>query len=123
MMWRDERGIALPIVIALSTIMFLIATVTISHSLRSRQVGNLHWEMIQANYAAESGIAQTQAKLKSGSRHLSVLTMRINQFIVRIEIQKSPLQVTATAFGRFGVKHTNTAQLSPTTYKVVRWIK
>lgn len=122
-MWRDERGVALPIVIALSTIMFLITTVTISQSLRSRQAENLHWEMIQASYAAEGGIAQVQAKLHAGSVNLSTLTLKVNRFVVQAQIQKVPLQITCTAYGRFGVKQRITAQLSSASYHVIRWIK
>lgn len=103
--------------------MFLIVTVTISQSLRSKQIANLHWEMIQANYAAECGIAQAQAKLHANISSFCVQVTKVNHITVRTEIQKIPLQIRAVAYGRFGVKQTIVAHLSPMTYKVVRWAK
>ncbi|MBA4493273.1 hypothetical protein ACFO25_06635 [Paenactinomyces guangxiensis] len=125
-MRRDERGMALPVVVAVLTILFILVSFLVSQSVYSRQAQNLYWERMRAQYAAESGIALIQQRLEREPNRIKSDVFQINGLKVTTEILKpenSYIQVRATASGRFGVKQTIQAEIDPHTLAVIRWIR
>ncbi|OYD07746.1 hypothetical protein [Paludifilum halophilum] len=65
-------------VLAVMILVFLLVTVAVSQSVRTHHAAMGEWEMIRAQYAAESGIARVQQKLHSDPSWSGRLTTRMN---------------------------------------------
>jgi hypothetical protein len=59
-MWNDEQGFALPMVMAVSVLLFLVGTLLIYQVKASRLSEQLYGEQLRGQYAAEGGIAMMQ---------------------------------------------------------------
>lgn len=123
--WRlNEKGMALPLVTAISIVLFLFLFTTLAHTVYSRESASLEWEMARAQYAAESGIAILQHRLRVQPDWRGTLQVTINDSNVVTKIEGNDYQgihVTSIGFMDRGVKQTVHVILDPTTYKIREW--
>lgn len=122
---QDEQGMVLPLVSAMSIIIFILVSLLIAESLRSRQTENLYWEKLRTQYAAESGITLMQQRLsqreQSGEHQYEIDGMKVFVKVVARDPNKIHLQ--ATALGSLGVKQTVQVYLSPQTLAIQQWFR
>lgn len=128
MKWRneDEQGMALPIVIAVSTILSILLTLLVSQAVRHQQTENLFWERMRAQYAAESGIADMQYRLEHGQDRMDTMVIRLDDIEVQTQIlnkDADKIHLQSTASSRYGVKQTIQVYLAPKTLEVIRWFR
>jgi Tfp pilus assembly protein PilX len=123
-MRKNEQGMILPIVLAVSILLFILFTSFLSQMARSHQVKKLYIESSRAQYAAESGIAWRQAQLARNSQDLKVAYTKTDDIRVKTEVtyleNVHSFQVKATAFARYGVNQTVIALLEPDTLEILR---
>lgn len=123
---QDERGMALPIVIAVSAILFILVTLFLSQAVRGKHTERLHGERMRVQYAAESGIAWMQKRIRHQPDRLDADLIRVGDVKVHTRILRkdsSKIHIVSTAFGRFGVKQTIQVELDPKTLAVTRWVR
>ncbi|MBA4543941.1 MULTISPECIES: hypothetical protein [Thermoactinomyces] len=124
-MRRNERGFALPVVIASLTVLFTLLTFLIIGSADTKQAQALYEEQIRCKYASESGIAVLRKQLKMGSAGKKGL-LQINGIYVETWILQQGEKMTrvqATAYGKNGVMQTSEVELDPHTLAIHRWIR
>lgn len=118
---RDERGMALPLVLGVTVLVFILVTAVLSQSLQARHSHVTDWRMIRAQYAAESGIAAMQVESceEGGS---TVMTMQLNGMEVhtRSRSEGGEAVITSTAEGQ-GVRQTVQVRVDPETCRVTQW--
>ncbi|SMO49327.1 hypothetical protein [Melghirimyces algeriensis] len=120
---RDERGIALPFVLGVTVLAFLLITAALSIFSRSLHGERLDWKLAQAQYAAESGIARMQQKVctdPSWRRPLSTPMNGIQTHTAVQKIENDTLEIRSIARGD-GVKQTITAEVNLPDCTIVRW--
>ncbi|SEN06545.1 hypothetical protein [Lihuaxuella thermophila] len=125
-MGQDERGIALPMVMAVSVILFILITLFVSQTVRGMHTGRLYGERMRVQYAAESGIAWMQHKLRYQPDHRDTGLVRVDDVKVHARVlgkDSSEIYIESTAYGRFGVKQTIRVWLDPETLAVTRWVR
>ncbi|TCS94703.1 hypothetical protein [Hazenella coriacea] len=123
---RDEEGMVLPIVSAVSIIIFILVSLLIAESIRSRQTENLYWEKLRVQYAAESGIALMQQRLSKSQDRSSEVEYQVDGLKVHVKVKardSDQIHLQATAFGSLGVKQTVQVYLSPRTLAIQKWFR
>jgi hypothetical protein len=101
----DERGFALPAVIAVTTILFTLVTFVVALAVRSHEAGRLYEERMRVKYAAETGIAKMQQEWALGQRKQDTL-LDVGGVTVYVQVEEKPddaLHVVATGYGEKGV--------------------
>ncbi|PTM59349.1 hypothetical protein [Desmospora activa] len=118
---RDERGMALPLVLGVTVLVFLLVTAVLSQSMQARHSHVTDWRIIRAQYAAESGIALMQAQACE-EESFSAITTQENGMAVTTQSQRESgeIVITSVAEGQ-GVKQTVRVRLDMETCQVVRW--
>jgi Tfp pilus assembly protein PilX len=118
---RDERGFALPLVLGVMILVFLLVTALLSQSLQARHSTMTDWQMLRAQYAAESGVARMQETLCQQER-LQPLTTRMNGMEVNTNgvVRNGVAVISSTASGR-GVKQSVRVWVDQRTCTVIRW--
>lgn len=119
----DERGAALPLVLAVTLVAFLLIAAGALHAVNHRRHQFLEWEMLRAQYAAESGIAVVQARLREEPEWTGTMTMTWDGIRVRTVVEgRTPDGIRLRSVGRnSGVKQTIRVELDPETLAVKRW--
>jgi type II secretory pathway pseudopilin PulG len=123
---NEERGFILPVVmilVALLSSLFLFATKEWSGW---REKDNLRLAMVQASYAAESGIAYMQVKLREEPDDYSSIHDQIGSYQVDVsvwELDAGTLMIQAVAKGNDKVQQTETAEVEKSTLKIKRWLE
>lgn len=123
--WKDQRGLVLPMVLAVMILVFMLITAAVSQAVSHRQAASGEWEMIQAQYAAESGIARMQQKLRRDPGWSGTLVTRINGMKASTAIIKkqNPLiQIRSVAKGE-RVRQTVTVELDSETFEIKTWTR
>ncbi|MDR6224937.1 hypothetical protein [Desmospora profundinema] len=117
----DERGIALPLVLGVMVLVFLLVTATLSQSLQARHSTVTDWQMLRAQYAAESGIARMQEKICQ-QEQFGTITTQLNgmEVVTQSVIRGGEGVIISTAEGQ-GVKQTIRVWLDRKTCTVIRW--
>lgn len=121
--WKGERGAALPIVLAVTAMVFLLIAAGALHTVNHRRHQFLEWEMLRAQYAAESGIAMAQQRLRERPDWNGTVTMTWDGITVRtvVEERKSD-RIRLRSVGRnAGVRQTIRVTLDPDSLEVRRW--
>lgn len=120
---KDERGAALPLVLAVSTMIFLLIAAGALHTVNNRRHQSLEWEMLRAQYAAESGIAVVQERLRKRPGWRGAMTMTWDGITVRtvVEGQGSDGLRLRSVGRKSSVKQTIRVILDPETLAVKRW--
>jgi hypothetical protein len=122
----EERGFILPVVlilVALLSSLFLFASREWSGW---REKDNLRLAMVQASYAAESGVAYMQAKLREQTEDYSSIHDQIGSYQVDVSVWESDsgtLMIQAVASGKDKVQQTETAEVEKKTLKIKRWLE
>lgn len=122
----DERGMALPLVTAISLIVFLFLFTSLAHTVYSGESTALEWEMMRAQYAAESGIARIQERLRERSGWRGTLQTKVNgaKVITAIEGEdRRGIRVVSIGMMDRGVKQTIRVVLDPITYEMKEWAR
>ncbi|QKG84845.1 hypothetical protein GXN76_10440 [Kroppenstedtia pulmonis] len=123
--WKDQRGLVLPMVLAVMILVFMLVTAAVSQAVSHRQAASGEWEMIQAQYAAESGIARMQQKLRSDPGWSGTLVTRINGMKASTTIVKKRsrmIQIRSVAKGK-RVRQTVTVELDSQTLQIEKWTR
>lgn len=120
---KDERGAALPLVLAVTMMIFLLIAAGALHTVNNRRHQFLEWEMLRAQYAAESGIAVVQERLRKRPDWRGTMTMTWDGITVRtvVEDRESGGIRLRSVGRRSGVKQTIRVILDPETLEVKRW--
>lgn len=120
---KDERGAALPLVLAVAALVFLLVAAGALHTVNHRYHQRLEWEMIRAQYAAESGIAVVQERLKEHPEWTGTMTMTWDGIRVRTVVEDRGSEgIRLRSVGRnSAVKQTIRVVLDPETLEVKRW--
>jgi hypothetical protein len=124
-MGRNERGFALPVVIAALTVLFTLLTFLITGSADTKQAQILYEEQLRSKYASESGIAVIRKQLKMGKAEKKGF-LQVNGIYVEtmiMEKEDARIHVQATAYGNHGVVQTTEVELEPHTLAIKRWIR
>ncbi len=111
---KAERGALLPIVLVGSLFLSFFVTMNIAELKRTDRLEQLYFEMIEAQYAAESGIAYTKQALSQQNNPNLTLQKQFGSIRVVTqakEIDAEKIAVTATAYARQNVKQTITVQV------------
>jgi Tfp pilus assembly protein PilX len=119
----DERGAALPLVLAVTLLVFLLIAAGALHAVNHRRHQLLDWEMLRAQYAAEAGIAVVQARLREDPEWTGAMTMTWDGIRVRTVVEgRTSDGIRLRSVGRTsGVKQTIRVALDPETLAVKRW--
>lgn len=120
---RDERGIALPFVLAVTVLAFLLTTAALSGYSRSLQSAEMEEKRMQAQYAAESGVARMQQKRCEDSGWQRPLSTRMNGVQTETRVEErggGKVRIRSVARGE-EVKQTVTVEMDPKTCKVIHW--
>ncbi|WP_140413602.1 hypothetical protein [Marininema halotolerans] len=127
MIWRvlnNEKGLALPIVLAVSILLFFIITAVLTQLVRAGHGSAAEWKMIRAQYAAESGIARMQYQLCGGSRSKNdSLITQMNGFQSQTWSEAhhgNQIQIVSVAKGQ-GVKQTIRVLVAKDTCIIQKW--
>lgn len=120
---QDDRGVALPLVLAVSLMVFMLIATGWIHFVNNRQNHRLEWEALRAQYAAESGIAMVQQRLRERPGWRGAMTMTWDGVEVRTVVEgHGPDGIRLRSVGRVsGVKQTIRVEMDPATLKVRRW--
>lgn len=125
-MWdfaREERGVAYLSVILLTTLLFAWVTFQLERVVQHHQTVHDDTAMIQAQYAAESGIEYMRSILRDqGDVDPLTVTLQTGEAAVEV-VRRDPLRIRAV--GRVGphVQQTVTVELDPDTFEVVKWMR
>ncbi len=122
--WSDEKGMALPLVTAISIVIFLFLFTTLSHTVYSRESASIEWDMMRAQYAAESGIAALQHRLRVQPDWRGTVQITINDAKVVTKTEGNDhkgIHVTSIGFMDRGVKQSVRVVLDPVTYEIREW--
>ncbi len=119
----DERGAALPLVLAVTLLVFLLIAAGALHAVNHRRHQLLDWEMLRAQYAAEAGIAVVQARLREDPDWTGAMSMTWDVIRVRTVVEgRTSDGIRLRSVGRTsGVKQTIRVALDPETLAVKRW--
>ena len=120
---KRERGFVLPMVVFVLMICVFLCFFLISQLVRHHQFGLLYAKVIEAQYAAESGIALMQQELKNSPQHKEDLYFHQNGCFVTAKIIESEpfIVIEATSMGRYGVNQTIRAKIDPKTLTIAEW--
>jgi hypothetical protein len=124
-MWNREQGFALPLVMAVSVILFLAGTLLIHQVQSSRLAEQLYGEQLRVQYAAEGGIAMMQQQLHDTASP-STIQLQIDGIKVRTEVitkDANYIHVRSTAKARWGVQQTIQVQLAVQDLAIVHWFR
>lgn len=121
----QERGFALPIVVAVMMILVFVSFFLLSQLVRHRQTTHLINETITAQYVAESGIALMQQRLKRYPELDQDFFYQWKQFYVRIKLMKRDqmIELESQAVGKNGVRQTVRVKLDPHTLAIRERLK
>lgn len=111
---KTERGSLLPIVLVVSLFLCFFFTISLAELKRTDQLEQLYFEMIQAQYAAESGIAYVkQALSQQNSPNLTLQKQFGSIKVITQAKETAPGKITivATAYARQNVKQTITVHV------------
>ncbi|MEW9033602.1 MAG: hypothetical protein AB2404_12910 [Planifilum fimeticola] len=119
----DERGAALPLVLAVTLLVFLLIAAGALHAVNHRRHQFLDWEMLRAQYAAEAGIAVVQERLMEDPEWTGAMTMTWDGIRVRTVVEERASDgIRLRSVGRTSVvKQTIRVELDPETLAVKRW--
>lgn len=119
----DERGAVLPLVLAVTLVAFLLIAAGALHAVNHRKNQFLEWEMLRAQYAAESGIAVVQNRLLENREWNGAMTMTWDGIRVRTVVEKRDSRgLHLRSVGQNSVvKQTIRVVLDPETLEVIRW--
>lgn len=122
---RRENGFALPIVVFILMIVVFLCFFLISQLVRHKQSTLLYSETLEAQYAAESGIAFMQQQLKHNPNNDQDLFFQWSDFFVSTKVvDRQPLiEIEAKSIGRYGVRQTIRVKVDPKTLAVCEWLK
>lgn len=120
---KKEQGFVLPVVVFVLMIIVFLCFFLISQLVRHQQFVLLYLKVIEAQYAAESGIALMQQQLKNNPQNQEDLYFEQNGFLVSTKIIASHpfLEIESISLGRYGVKQTVHAKVDPKTLMVTEW--
>lgn len=119
----DERGIALPFVLAVTVLAFLLTTAALSGYSRSLQSVEMEEKRMRAQYAAESGIARMQQKRCENPGWQRSLSTPMNgvQTETRVEERRGGrVRIHSVAKGE-EVQQSVTVEMDSKTCKVLHW--
>jgi hypothetical protein len=119
-----QNGFALPVVLAVTMTLFLLLTAAVSSLSDNRDDTMWQWEMTQAQYAAETGIARIQSML--AERRTVPETLSFNWDGTKVQVRGQPgpsgyWNVTAVGERKNGVVQTVRAVLENREWTIVRW--
>lgn len=122
---RNEKGFTLPIVVFVLMIAVFLCFFLISQSVRYKQTALLYSEMLEAQYAAESGIAYMQQQLKKNPTDDRDIFFQRAHFFVSTKVmdRKGIIEIESTSIGRYGVRQTLRVKVDPKTLAVLEWMK
>ncbi len=125
-----EGGMVLPVVLLAITFLYTLLMLFISQVAHANQICLLYGEKVISKYAAESGIAVLQQKLRLGEWKREHTTreelIQVDNRQVVMEMVKNGkkhIHVKATAWGKHGVIQTAEAYLDPMTLAIRKWIR
>ncbi|MDN4594886.1 hypothetical protein [Polycladomyces subterraneus] len=119
-----HNGFALPMVLAVTMMLFLLLTAAVSSFADNRDDTMWQWEMTQAQYAAETGITRIQLMLAERRTVRGTLSFTWDGTKVRVRAQPGPTgywNVTAVGERRYGIVQTVRAVLENRRWTIVRW--
>jgi hypothetical protein len=111
---KNEQGSLLPIVLVGSLFLCFFFTVSIAELKRADRSEQLYFEMVEAQYAAESGIAYTKQAISQQNDPNLTLEKQFGPIRVITqakEIDPGKVAITATAYARQNVKQTITVHV------------
>jgi type II secretory pathway pseudopilin PulG len=117
-----ERGFVLPVVmviVGLLSTLFLFASTEWG---KWRQQEQLRLAIVEANYAAESGIAYRLQALQTNGVDYRPQTRKLGEFIVSVyvsELSPTVLQIQAIANRNDGVQQTVTVHVEKDTLRMI----
>lgn len=120
-----EKGFVLPVVMLLIVLMsslFLFATVEWS---KWKKQDRLRLKMVQAEYAAESGIAERQAQLQRSPDDYRTVQKKYGEYTVDISVWESVEKhvfIQAVARGNGNIQQTKTAEVEKSTLRILYWL-
>ncbi|GGA31542.1 hypothetical protein GCM10007416_00070 [Kroppenstedtia guangzhouensis] len=122
-MIQDERGIALPFVLAVTLLAFLLMTATLTSYTHSLKGAQMELNRLRAQYAAESGIARMQQKVCTDPAWHHPLSTPMNGMKTATRVEGTGggiVRIRSVAKGE-GVRQTITVEMDRKSCQVVRW--
>lgn len=123
---NSERGFILPIVMILVALMSSLFLFACKEWSTWKLQDQLRLNMIQAGYAAESGIAERQAELQKKPDDYSTVEKRYGEFNVHISVWESEtgnVFIRARAKGKDRIQQTETVELDKETLHILYWLE
>ncbi|AUS09407.1 hypothetical protein C1X05_11665 [Laceyella sacchari] len=120
----DERGMALPAVTAVTTLLFTFAALVATMAVRADKAATLYEERMRVKYATETGIAKVQQERSLGKRQPETL-LNVGGVMVVVQTEEKEdgtLRVVATGHGERGVRQTIAVLLDQKTLAIIKWI-
>ncbi|MFC4076621.1 hypothetical protein [Salinithrix halophila] len=121
--FNDQRGIALPFVLAVSVLLFILLTAALSQLFRSGHTVSAEWKTLRAQYAAESGLARIQNHLCTSRKNITPITTRINGIQAKTQVEgraRNAIRLVSVARGR-GIKQTIRVEVDRETCQIREW--
>ncbi len=114
----------MPVVLAVSSMIFILLTIMVSMNIRSRQTERLWWEGVQAGYAAESGMEVMKTRLRERPEADSG-RFRLGEYLVEVKAERKTgqLRLRAVATGPSGIRKSAEAELDPASLVIQRRIR
>ncbi|MFD1426790.1 Tfp pilus assembly protein PilX [Kroppenstedtia sanguinis] len=122
-MIQDERGIALPFVLAVTVLAFLLTTAALTSYTYSFKGIQMEMKRVRAQYAAESGIARMQQKVCDDPAWNQSLSTPMNGMKTETRIEGTGgnrVRIHSVAKGK-KVRQTIRVEVEPKTCEVLRW--
>ncbi|MFD1436015.1 hypothetical protein ACFQ5F_14030 [Kroppenstedtia eburnea] len=120
---QNERGIALPFVLAVTVLAFLLTTAALAGYSHSLQGAQMEQKRVRAQYAAESGIARMQQKVCDDPAWNQSLSTPMNGMKTETRIEGTSggrVRIHSVAEGE-GVRQTIRVEVDRKSCQVVRW--
>lgn len=120
----NERGFALPAVMAITTLLFTFITLAAASVVRGNEASELYEERMQVKYATEAGIAKIQQAWALGKPSHGV-QLNIDDVMVEVRVEEKEqdrLYITATGHGEKGVHQSISVIVDQKTLAIIGWI-
>lgn len=123
---HKEDGFVLPIMMVLIALLSSFFLFAVKEWSGWRKQDQMRLAMVQAGYAAESGIAYRQVMLKMQPNDYTTMHQKFDSYEVKVSVWESEsgtLIIQSVARGSNNMKQTKTAEVTKDTLKIIRWLE
>lgn len=119
---KNERGAAYISVIVIVALLFIWITFQLEKLVRNQQTLTYDTGIVQAQYAAESGIEKMRSLLRDQADFDDPLTVQLETGQAEVEVLSwDPLRIRSVGMVEPDIQQTVTVELDPDTLNILTW--